>query len=405
MPARRLSHRPHGGAKRAVVTHGHSDHARPGHDHVLATRETLAVMTTARRRRRRSAPRTLRYGEPITIGDVTVTLYPAGHVLGSAQVLIEWQGARVVVSGDYKRGADPTCPAVRAGACDLFITEATFALPVFQHGDAREEVAKLLKSRAQFPDRGHVVGAYGLGKCQRLIALLREAGYDRPIYLHGALIECCALYEIFGVRLGELRSATGAKRDELKGEIVLAPPSAIADRWSRRLPDPLTAFASGWMRVRARARQQGVELPLVISDHADWRELTADHRRDRRRGGVGHPWARGRAAASHREHGPQRPRAGADRPRGRGPVKAFAALLDRLAYTPSRNDKLRLLADYFAATPDPDRGFALAALTDGLFFRLPVRRILRRAARRRASIRCCSTCRAIMSAIRPRPSR
>jgi putative mRNA 3-end processing factor len=146
---------------------------------------------------------------------------------------------------------------------------------VFQHGDAREEAAKLLKSRAQFPERAHVVGVYGLGKCQRLIAVLRAAGYERPIYLHGALAECCALYESFGGRLGELRSATGAKRDEMKGEIVLAPPSAIADRWSRRLPDPVTAFASGWMRVRARARQQGIELPLVISDHADWNELTA----------------------------------------------------------------------------------------------------------------------------------
>ena len=147
-------------------------------------------------------------------------------------------------------------------------------MPVFQHGDAREEVAKLLRSRARFPERAHVVGVYGLGKCQRLIALLREAGYERPIYLHGALQECCALYESFGVRLGELKAATGAKREEMKGEIVLSPPSAIADRWSRRLPDPVTAFASGWMRVRARARQQGVELPLVISDHADWNELT-----------------------------------------------------------------------------------------------------------------------------------
>ena len=100
-----------------------------------------------------------------TIGDVAVTLFPAGHVLGSAQVLIEWQGARVVVSGDYKRAADPTCPPFELVPCDLFITEATFALPVFQHGDAGEEVAKLLKSRAQFPDRAHVVGAYGLGKC------------------------------------------------------------------------------------------------------------------------------------------------------------------------------------------------------------------------------------------------
>lgn len=265
---------PYGGAKRAVITHGHSDHARPGHDHVLATRETLAVMAARLGKPAQKSSQAAAYGERVSIGDVAVTLIPAGHVLGSAQVLIEWRGARAVVSGDYKRSPDPTCPGFELVPCHLFITEATFALPVFQHGAADEEVAKLLKSRAQFPDRAHVVGVYGLGKCQRLIALLREAGHDRPIYLHGALSECCALYESFGVRLGELRPATGAPREALKGEIVLAPPSAIADRWSRRLPDPVTAFASGWMRVRARARQQGVELPLVISDHADWRELT-----------------------------------------------------------------------------------------------------------------------------------
>jgi putative mRNA 3-end processing factor len=265
---------PYGGAQRAVVTHGHSDHARPGHARVLATRETLAIMTARLGTPAEVSSQAAAYGERVTIGEVAVTLIPAGHVLGSAQVLIEWKGARVVVSGDYKRSADPTCPGFELVPCHLFITEATFALPVFQHGDAGEETAKLLKSRMQFPDRAHVVGVYGLGKCQRLIVLLREAGYDRPIYLHGALAACCALYESFGVRLGDLKPATGAKREELKGEIVLAPPSAIADRWSRRLPDPVTAFASGWMRVRARARQQGVELPLVISDHADWRELT-----------------------------------------------------------------------------------------------------------------------------------
>jgi putative mRNA 3-end processing factor len=265
---------PHAGAKCAIVTHGHSDHARPGHQHVLATRETLAIMEHRLGQAASRGTQAIAYGEKITIGDVEVTLQPAGHVLGSAQVVIEWKGARAVISGDYKRSADPTCPAFELIPCDLFITEATFALPVFQHGDARTEVAKLLKSVSQFPERAHVVGVYGLGKCQRLIALLREAGYERPIYVHGALAGCSALYETFGVKLGTLRPATGATREEMRGEIVLAPPSAIADRWSRRLPDPLTAFASGWMRVRARARQQGIELPLVISDHADWNELT-----------------------------------------------------------------------------------------------------------------------------------
>jgi putative mRNA 3-end processing factor len=265
---------PHAGAKRAIITHGHSDHARPGHQHVLGTRETLAIMEQRLGQAASRSTQAMAYGEKITIGEVKVTLVPAGHVLGSAQVVVEWKGARAVISGDYKRGADPTCPAFELVPCDLFITEATFALPVFQHGDASAEVAKLLKSVRQFPERAHVIGVYGLGKCQRLIALLREAGYERPIYLHGALADGCSLYETFGVRLGALKAATGVKREEMKGEIVLAPPSAIADRWSRRLPDPVTAFASGWMRVRARARQQGIELPLVISDHADWNELT-----------------------------------------------------------------------------------------------------------------------------------
>jgi putative mRNA 3-end processing factor len=265
---------PSGPVERAVVTHAHSDHARPGHEHVLATKETLALMRVRLGDAAGHSQQEATYGETLTVGDVSLRLLPAGHVLGSAQVAIEWNGRRAVISGDYKRSADPTTPSFELVPCDLFVTEATFALPVFSHGEASNEVAKLLKSVRQFPERAHVVGVYGLGKCQRLIALLREAGYTAPIYLHGALIACCEVYESFGVSLGALKPATGAKREELKGALVLAPPSAIADRWSRRFPDALTSFASGWMRVRARARQQGVELPLVISDHADWEELT-----------------------------------------------------------------------------------------------------------------------------------
>jgi putative mRNA 3-end processing factor len=265
---------PSGPVERAVVTHAHSDHARPGHEHVLATKETLALMRTRLGDGAGRSQQEAAYGETLAVGDVSLRLLPAGHVLGSAQVAIEYKGRRAVISGDYKRSADPTTPSFELVPCDLFVTEATFALPVFSHGEASDEVEKLLKSVRQFPERAHVVGVYGLGKCQRLIALLRAAGYTAPIYLHGALIACCEVYESFGVSLGELKPATGAKREELKGALVLAPPSAIADRWSRRFPEALTSFASGWMRVRARARQQGVELPLVISDHADWGELT-----------------------------------------------------------------------------------------------------------------------------------
>lgn len=266
---------------RAVITHGHADHARPGHDAVLATPETLAIMR-ARMGEGGAAGRQqqpIRYGEELVQDGVRLRLRPAGHVLGSAQVVMEWRGTRVVVSGDYKRQPDPTCTPFEAeplaGACDVFVTEATFGLPVFRHPPPEQEVAKLLRSLALFPERTHVVGCYALGKCQRLIRLLREAGWDRPIHIHGALAGLCRLYEALGVPLGELRPATVADKAALKGAIVLAPPSAVQDRWARRLADPVVAVASGWMRVRQRAKSRGVELPLVISDHADWDGLLA----------------------------------------------------------------------------------------------------------------------------------
>ena len=264
---------------RAVVSHAHADHARPGHVTVLATPATLAIMAARLGEEAVGDPRPLDYGEVVRLGEVAVWLAPAGHVLGSAQIVMEHRGVRVVYSGDYKRRPDPTCAAFVPVPCDVFITEATFGLPVFRHPEPRDEIARLLHSVAMFPERCHVVGTYALGKAQRLIALLRAAGWERPIYLHGALQNLCALYARHGVELGELRAATagakGAARQELAGEIVLAPPAAIADRWARRLPDPVVCLASGWMRVRQRARQRGVELPLVISDHADWDELLA----------------------------------------------------------------------------------------------------------------------------------
>jgi putative mRNA 3-end processing factor len=146
---------------------------------------------------------------------------------------------------------------------------------VFRHPGDGDELAKLLESRIVFPERAHLVGAYTLGKAQRIIARLRELGYDRPIYIHGALEGINAIYASFGIDLGDLRPVMATEKSEMAGEIVVAPPATLNDRWSRRLPDPVTVFASGWMRVRARARQRGVELPLVISDHADWDELNA----------------------------------------------------------------------------------------------------------------------------------
>lgn len=258
---------------RAIITHGHADHARSGHGAVLATPDTIAIMQTRYGSDAAGRWEPLPYGERRDVDGVTISLHPAGHILGSAQVLLEHRGQRIVVTGDYKRLEDRTAQPFELVRCDLLVTEATFGLPVFQHPRPADEIARLLRSIAAFPERAHVIGCYALGKAQRVISLLRQSGYDAPIYLHGAMIRLCQLYAERGIALGELRPSLDVPRAELAGQVVIAPPSAIKDRWSRRLPDPVLAVASGWMSVKQRARQSGVELPLVISDHADWNEL------------------------------------------------------------------------------------------------------------------------------------
>lgn len=263
---------------RALITHGHSDHARAGHAHVLATQQTLDIMAIRYGGDFAGSTQTADLSVVLKVNGVTVSFHPAGHVLGSAQIAVEKDGTRIVASGDYKRAADPTCTPFEPVACDVFITEATFALPVFRHPEAGHEIATLLKSLSQFPERAHLVGAYSLGKAQRVIKLIRDAGYDEPIYIHGGLQKLCDYYQTQGIDLGPLEPATlerGEASPDFAGKIVVGPPSAFSDRWARRFPDPLPAFASGWMRIRQRAKQRGVELPLIISDHCDWDELTA----------------------------------------------------------------------------------------------------------------------------------
>ncbi len=259
--------------RKALITHGHADHARAGHESVLATHETIGIIKRRYGENAAQIYQGVAYGEAVQMGDVTATFYPAGHILGSAQILLESKTQRIVVSGDYKRADDGTTPPFEPIKCDIFVTEATFDLPVFQHPLAQNEILKLLTSIHNFPDRSHLVAAYSLGKAQRVISLLRLAGYDAPIYLHGSMINMCAFYQENGVNLGELRKATGLGKDELKGKIVIAPPSATKEPWARRMSDPVLAMASGWMTIKQRARQSGIELPLVISDHADWNEL------------------------------------------------------------------------------------------------------------------------------------
>ncbi|MFD0916990.1 ligase-associated DNA damage response exonuclease [Pseudahrensia aquimaris] len=259
----------------ALITHGHADHARAGHDTVFATQQTLDIMAIRYGADHCTAPHAVDLRETFSLNGVTVGFYPAGHVLGSAQILVEFDGTRIVASGDYKRRKDPTCEPFEPVACDVFITEATFALPVFRHPNDRAEIDKLIASVRQFPESAHLVGVYALGKAQRVISLIRGAGHNAPIYIHGSLAKLCDYYESQGIDLGVLEPATVAnsKKGDFAGAIVLGPPSAFTDKWARRFPDPITCFCSGWMQVRQRAKQRGVELPIILSDHCDWDEL------------------------------------------------------------------------------------------------------------------------------------
>jgi len=261
---------------RALITHGHADHARAGHGAVLATRRTLDIMGLRYGAEHARETQAAAWREPIALGPVTVSFHPAGHVLGSAQIAVEGKSTRIVVTGDYTRTPSSAAEPYEPVPADVLITEATFGLPVFRHPAPEAEIARLLASLAAFPERAHLVGVYALGKAQRLIRLLREAGHEAPIFIHGALTKLCAYYEAEAIALGPLEPATVArgKKGAFAGAVVLGPPSAFAGAWARRFPDPVIAFASGWMQVRARARQRGVELPLVLSDHCDWPALT-----------------------------------------------------------------------------------------------------------------------------------
>lgn len=255
---------------RALITHAHSDHARPGHGAVLATRQTLEIM--ALRMGETFTTQRQVYDGPLRIGETEVSFHPAGHVLGSAQIAVRAvNGPKIVVSGDYTRRKSDVAAPFEPVSCDVFVTEATFGLPVFHHPDPADEMARLFASMAEFPERPHLIGAYALGKAQHLLSLARASGYDAPIAIHGAAQKLCDYYFSQGIELGELVPATAK---DCPAQLVIAPPSAFASSWVQRFRDPVIGFASGWMQIRARARQRGVELPLVISDHCDWPALT-----------------------------------------------------------------------------------------------------------------------------------
>lgn len=258
---------------RAVITHAHADHARSGSQHYWCTAPGLGL--TRARVGYGAGITAVEYGQTFTLGGATVSLHPAGHVLGSAQVRIEVGGSVWVVSGDYKREPDPTCAPFEPVRCEVFITEATFALPVYRWPDPAAVAREIFEWWADCKSRGEtaVLCAYALGKAQRILAELRHHT-DETVYLHGAMAPLVKLYRQAGVAL--LPTDTVGNQPtffDWKGRLVLAPPGAAGTPWMKRFKPYSTGFASGWMRVRGSRRRQAWDRGFVLSDHADWNGL------------------------------------------------------------------------------------------------------------------------------------
>jgi putative mRNA 3-end processing factor len=259
--------------RRAVVTHAHGDHARAGPSAYLCAEPSVPLL----RARFGTAVviQGIRYGESITLGDVRVSLHPAGHILGSAQVRIEGSDGVWVISGDYKRVPDPTCAAFEAVPCDTFITESTFALPIFRWDTTQMVIDEVMEWWAENRDAGRasLLFCYTLGKAQRLLAELAGAT-DRRVLVHGSIASIVDLYRAAGIRMLETTTLVErARGSSCAGELVLAPLHARGTPWMRRLGAFSDAFASGTMRIRGVRRQHSVDRGFVLSDHADWPAL------------------------------------------------------------------------------------------------------------------------------------
>ena len=259
--------------KKALITHAHTDHARPNNNLILGTKQTIEIMKIRYAKSYCTNYQVINYNSPLTINNIDITFIPAGHILGSSQILIEYNGCKVLISGDYKRVEDKTCESYQNKKCDIFITEATFGLPIFSHPFDKDEIKKLLESVIKNNQKPHLIGVYALGKCQRILSLLRDAGYDETIYLHGALMKITDYYVSEGLRIGKVKNTSDLNLSELKNQIILCPPSALHDKWSRKFKNPIKGIVSGWMNIRQRIKQKNIQLPLIISDHADWNDI------------------------------------------------------------------------------------------------------------------------------------
>jgi putative mRNA 3-end processing factor len=256
--------------ERAVITHGHGDHARTGNQHYLAAAAGEGILRA--RLGQDIALQTLSYGEKISHHGVTLSLHPAGHVLGSAQVRLEYQGEVWVASGDYKVEPDGTCAPFEPVRCHTFITESTFGLPIYRWQPQAQifaDVNQWWRDNQQL-GKASVLYCYAFGKAQRILHGI-DPGIG-PILVHGAVEPLNRVYREAGVRLPKTHYAGDFKKADplLRQALILAPPSAGGSTWLRRFGDLSDAFASGWMMLRGTRRRRGVDRGFVLSDHADW---------------------------------------------------------------------------------------------------------------------------------------
>jgi putative mRNA 3-end processing factor len=257
----------------ALITHAHGDHLRHGSARYILARPGAPIAKLRLGSDRELAP--LDYGTRLSLGSTTVSLHPAGHILGSAQVRIEYGGRVWIVSGDYKRQPDPTCAAFEQLECDVFISEATFALPVYRWPPTSQVVGEISRWWHSNRERGlaSALFCYSLGKSQRVLAELL-AYTSEPVYVHGAVDSLVGVYRRAGIKMVPTLPIPSDRRTDFRGALILAPPSAAGTPWMRRFGEHSSGFCSGWMRVRGDRRRRGYDRGFVISDHADWPGLT-----------------------------------------------------------------------------------------------------------------------------------
>ena len=258
--------------KRAIITHAHADHARPGCGEYWACDQSETILR--QRLGRDIKIHSINYGEEFRLGQAKLSLHSAGHVLGSAQVRIEVGDEVWLVTGDYKRCHDPSCEPFESVKCDVLITESTFGLPIYRWKSGKQVAREIYEWWRTETEHPSLLFCYAFGKAQRVLAELKSLGIMEEVLLHGAVETITGHYREAGVDMVPTRPISELERkDPLKGRLIIAPPSAYKSPWMKRFKEPQTAFASGWMAVRGARRRRGYERGFVLSDHADWTGL------------------------------------------------------------------------------------------------------------------------------------